>query len=49
MFRRGINVQPITYPAVEEGAARLRFFLSCNHTEEQIRGAVNTLAEVLGK
>ncbi|HPY39971.1 MAG TPA: aminotransferase class I/II-fold pyridoxal phosphate-dependent enzyme, partial [Thiolinea sp.] len=28
MFDRGINVQPIFYPAVEEGMARLRFFIS---------------------
>ena len=48
LFQRGINVQPITYPAVEEGAARLRFFLSCNHTEDQIRAAVGALAEVAG-
>lgn len=33
----GINVQPILYPAVDESAARLRFFLTSEHTEEQIR------------
>ena len=49
MFQRGINVQPITYPAVEEGAARLRFFLSSSHTEEQILAAVTALAEVSGR
>ncbi len=49
LFQRGINVQPITYPAVEEGAARLRFFLSCSHTDEQILAAVNALAEVSGR
>src|SRR6185437_7231620 len=27
LFRRGINVQPIIYPAVEENAGRLRFFV----------------------
>ncbi|MFN7307224.1 MAG: hypothetical protein ACK5TQ_11695, partial [Acetobacteraceae bacterium] len=26
LFARGINVQPILYPAVAEKAARLRFF-----------------------
>ena len=45
LFERGINVQPILYPAVPEKGARLRFFLSCQHTEEQIRGAVQVLAE----
>ena len=49
LFQRGINVQPITYPAVEEGAARLRFFLSCSHTDEQILAAINALAEVSGR
>jgi len=41
---RGINVQPIFYPAVEEGKARLRFFISAEHTEEQLR----LTAEALG-
>ncbi len=49
LFAKGINVQPIVYPAVEEGAARLRFFLSCSHTEEQIREAVQVLAEIVGR
>src|SRR5271170_1171388 len=45
MFRRGINVQPILYPAVPERAARLRFFLTAAHTEEQIRDTVQVLVE----
>jgi len=45
MFQRGVNVQPILYPAVPERAARLRFFLTATHTEEQIRDAVRTLVE----
>ncbi|HVA45535.1 MAG TPA: aminotransferase class I/II-fold pyridoxal phosphate-dependent enzyme [Pirellulales bacterium] len=45
--RRGINVQPIVHPAVEERAARLRFFITSRHTEEQIRYTVATLAEEL--
>jgi 8-amino-7-oxononanoate synthase len=44
LFEQGINVQPIVYPAVEERAARLRFFVSCTHTESQIRTAVELLA-----
>src|SRR5690348_4304372 len=36
MFRRGVNVQPILYPAVPERAARLRFFLTAEHSEAQI-------------
>ena len=33
LFDRGINVQPIIYPAVEEKMARLRFFISAMHAE----------------
>jgi 8-amino-7-oxononanoate synthase len=44
LFARGINVQPILYPAVPERSARLRFFISCAHQEDQIRDAVNALA-----
>jgi 8-amino-7-oxononanoate synthase len=46
LLTRGFNVQPIVYPAVEEGLARLRFFLCADHTEEQIRAAVDAVAEV---
>jgi 8-amino-7-oxononanoate synthase len=49
LFARGINVQPILYPAVEESAARLRFFITARHTEEQIRTTVSALAEELHK
>ncbi len=42
---RGINVQPILYPAVEERAARLRFFITSSHTDEQIRTTVAAVAE----
>lgn len=45
LFERGINVQPIVYPAVEEKAARLRFFLSSLHTEAQIKQTVQMLKE----
>jgi len=43
MFADGINVQPILYPAVDESAARLRFFITSLHSEEQIRFAVSRL------
>jgi 8-amino-7-oxononanoate synthase len=45
LFGRGINVQPILYPAVPERAARLRFFLTESHAEEQVREAVGILLE----
>jgi len=47
LFERGINVQPILYPAVEEQAARLRFFITAKHTPEQIRRTVTALREEL--
>ncbi len=47
MFEAGVNVQPILYPAVEESAARLRFFVNCTHSEEQIWYAVEKAAEAL--
>ena len=49
MFERGVNVQPILHPAVEEEKARLRFFITCLHSEEQIRYTVNAVAEELAK
>ena len=45
LFDRGVNVQPILYPAVPERAARLRFFLTESHAEQQIRDAVGILLE----
>lgn len=47
LFERGINVQPILHPAVEEKSARLRFFLTSEHTEEQIETTVQTLQELI--
>ncbi|RVW09806.1 aminotransferase class I/II-fold pyridoxal phosphate-dependent enzyme [Prescottella agglutinans] len=47
LLRRGINVNPILYPAVPEDLARLRFFVTSCHTEEQIRHAVRVTAEEL--
>lgn len=47
LFERGINVQPILYPAVPEKSARLRFFVSCHHTEAQIMQTVKAVAEEL--
>ena len=43
LFEQGINVQPIIHPAVEERAARLRFFMSLTHTQAQIDMALSSL------
>lgn len=45
LFKKGINVQPIIYPAVPDNQARLRFFISSAHTEEQIHFTIKKLTE----
>ncbi|MCG8492603.1 MAG: aminotransferase class I/II-fold pyridoxal phosphate-dependent enzyme [Sneathiellales bacterium] len=40
LFDEGIYAPPIIYPAVPEESARLRFFISSEHSEEQIVTAV---------
>ncbi|MFM8736025.1 MAG: aminotransferase class I/II-fold pyridoxal phosphate-dependent enzyme, partial [Pirellulales bacterium] len=49
LLERGINARPILYPAVRESAARVRFFITSEHTEEQIVHTVETLAEVVAR
>jgi 7-keto-8-aminopelargonate synthetase-like enzyme len=48
LFERGINVQPIIHPAVPERHARLRFFVSAEHTPDQITATVQAIAGCLG-
>lgn len=47
MLARGVNVRPILFPAVPEHSARLRFFLSCRHTEADIDYTIDVLAQEL--
>ncbi|MFF2396988.1 type I polyketide synthase [Nocardia sp. NPDC058114] len=49
LLHRAINVNPIIYPAVPEDLARLRFFVTSCHTEDQIRDTVAALAEELAR
>ncbi len=49
LYARGISANPILHPAVEERLARLRFFITSEHTEEQITTAVNILGEELAR
>ncbi len=49
MLARGVNVLPIIYPAVPLKAARLRFFITSEHTPEQIRSVVRITAEELSQ
>ena len=43
MLERGVSVQPILYPAVPQKSTRLRFFMSCQHTEAEIDYTVEAL------
>ncbi len=47
LFLNGVNAHPILHPAVEERHARIRFFLTSEHTREQIKKTVDMLAEIL--
>jgi 8-amino-7-oxononanoate synthase len=49
LFERGINAQPILYPAVPEKLARLRFFMCCEHSETDIQHAVSAVAAELAR
>ncbi len=49
LLERGINVQPVTHPAVPAKASRLRFFLTAMHTEAEMAEAIETTAEELGQ
>ena len=42
-----VFVMPITFPAVQEGMARLRFFLSAAHKEQDIRNVLDMVAAEL--
>lgn len=49
LLERGINALPIIFPAVPEKSARIRFFITSEHTAEQIERAVEITAEELAK
>ena len=46
--QHGIQVKPIVYPAVEESAARVRFFLNSEHTIEELDVVLSALQELMG-
>lgn len=49
LFEEGVIVQPVLHPGVEEKATRLRFFITCRHTETQIRDTVDLLAKTFNR
>jgi len=49
LLERGVNVQPVIYPAVPKDGALLRFFLCAEHTPEQLEFTVEQLQAVLAE
>jgi 7-keto-8-aminopelargonate synthetase-like enzyme len=47
LFEKGFNALPIIFPAVAHKQARLRFFVTCEHTPEQIKSVVSATAQGL--
>jgi len=47
LLAEGIDAQPILYPAVPESKSRIRFFITAEHTEEQIRRTVQVLTDCI--
>ena len=45
LLERGIHIQPIIYPAVALDGARLRFFITIDHTDEQFQATMPAIAE----
>jgi 8-amino-7-oxononanoate synthase len=44
LLKNGVSVNPILYPAVKERLARLRFFITAEHTTQDIESTVELLA-----
>ena len=49
LFDDGVNVQPMVAPSVPEDQARLRFFVACTHTDNQLRRAVEATRRALAE
>jgi 8-amino-7-oxononanoate synthase len=47
LLDRGINALPIIHPAVPMKAARIRFFITSRHTQDQIRDTIKIVTEEL--
>jgi 8-amino-7-oxononanoate synthase len=48
LLTAGINASAVAYPAVPEGEARLRLFMSTDHTTEQVECMLAALARIDG-
>lgn len=46
LMEKGIYIQAIVYPTVQQGKARLRAMISASHTQEDLQHAANAIREV---
>ncbi|MAM62868.1 aminotransferase class I/II-fold pyridoxal phosphate-dependent enzyme [Maritimibacter sp. UBA3975] len=49
LLEAGINALPIAFPGVPMNQARIRYFITSEHTEDQIRHTLTTTAEILAR
>jgi 8-amino-7-oxononanoate synthase len=49
LFNEGISVQPMVAPAVADDQARLRFFISADHTDADLETTVATLVRAMAE
>ncbi len=49
LFEQGYHVDPVKFPAVAKGKARLRVILNAHHRAEQIRELVKTMVDFMRK
>ncbi|MBQ9537501.1 MAG: aminotransferase class I/II-fold pyridoxal phosphate-dependent enzyme [Desulfovibrionaceae bacterium] len=49
LYKEGILVMPISFPAVKEGTARLRFFISAAHTEAHVAKTLDAVIDGIPK
>ena len=49
LSERGYNISFIIYPGVPINSGRLRFFITSEHTADEIVGTVQAVKEELGK
>jgi hypothetical protein len=49
LAERGINVLPVTHPAVPAKTSQLRFFLTAMHTQPDIEAAIEATADEFAK
>lgn len=49
LYERGLEASMMQYPAVPKGAARIRLFVTSEHTREQLQQASELILETAAK